>query len=107
MPLADGPWERGKCGYKLVQYMACGLATVASPVGANLQILRDGVDGILADGVPDWRAAVERLVADPALRASCGRAGRAHVEESYSLQCVLPRLAAALSDAATSRIGRP
>src|SRR5690606_16069608 len=45
MPLLDSPWERGKCGYKLIQYMACGLPVVASPIGVNTEIVSPSVNG--------------------------------------------------------------
>jgi glycosyltransferase involved in cell wall biosynthesis len=93
MPLLDSPWERGKCGYKIIQYMACGLPVVASPVGANVDIVRDGENGLLAADDAAWRHALERLIANPALRARMGRAGRALVETEYSLMVQAPRLA--------------
>jgi len=93
MPLPDEPWARGKCGYKLIQYMACGLPVVASPVGVNSEIVTDGVNGFLARGEDEWSAAIRRLVEDPALRRSLGREGRRTVEERYSLQVHGPRLA--------------
>jgi len=100
MPLADGPWERGKCGYKLIQYMAAGLPVVASPVGVNTVLVRDGENGFLAADPAQWTAALTRLAADPALRARLGAAGRRLVEERYSLQAVAPRLAGTLMGAA-------
>src|SRR5205807_236821 len=74
MPLPDGPWERGKCGYKLIQYMACGRPVVASPVGMSAQIVEHGVTGLLARTSADWVAAL-RALRDPALRARMPWAG--------------------------------
>src|SRR5215831_17299164 len=64
MPLPDEPWARGKCGYKLVQYMACGLPVIASPVGVNSTIIDHGVNGLLARSERDWVAAIRRLAFD-------------------------------------------
>jgi hypothetical protein len=100
MPLADAPFERGKCGYKLIQYMAVGLPVIASPVGANRDIVRHGENGFLADGPDEWRAALLRLRDDPELRRRMGRAGRARVEARYSLQVTAPRLCAWLGEIA-------
>lgn len=103
MPLPDTPWERGKCGYKLVQYMACGLPVVASPVGANRDIVDDGVDGFLAHGDDAWIDALSRLADDPALRHRMGQAGQAKVRARYSLQAAAPQLARWLRESC----GRP
>ena len=92
MPLPDEPWARGKSGYKLVQYMACGLPVVASPVGVNSDIVEDGVSGLLATDPAQWRAALTRLIDDAALRAMMGQAGRARAVQSYSLKTHAPRL---------------
>jgi glycosyltransferase involved in cell wall biosynthesis len=99
MPLPDAPWERGKCGYKLIQYMAAGRPVVASPVGVNVELVRNGVNGFLAADEQAWVEALLRLVGDADLRSRLGAAGRRLVEESYSLQAVAPRLAGALSGA--------
>lgn len=100
MPLADTPWERGKCGYKLIQYMACGKPVVASPVGVNRSIVEHGVNGFLADTPEEWAAALNRLAADPDLRRRLGAAGRAKVEVRYSLSGTAPRLIELLHTAA-------
>lgn len=100
MPLIDSPWERGKCGYKLVQYMACGLPVVASPVGVNEHIVQAGETGFLAADDTQWLDALTRLVDDPALRDRLGRAGRRRVEEEFSLQVTVPRLVALLGSLA-------
>lgn len=104
MPLADGPWEQGKCGFKLVQYMACGLPVVASPVGANRRIVDHGVHGFLAGTGQQWVEALTELVRDPALRSRMGAAGRQRAEESYSTQMVAPRLAQLLLQATGSSL---
>lgn len=92
MPLPDDEWERGKCAYKLIQCMACGKPVVASPVGANCDVVADGENGFLADGDAAWTAALDRLAGDAALRRRLGRAGRAMVETRYSLRQAAPRL---------------
>jgi glycosyltransferase involved in cell wall biosynthesis len=103
MPLPDLPFERGKCGYKLIQYMACGKPVVASPVGVNRQLVEHGVTGYLAETPEEWLAALRRLTGDAELRARMGRAGRAKVEATYSLQAVAPRLLRILEQSAQRR----
>ena len=100
MPLTDTPWARGKCGYKLIQYMACGLPVVASPVGVNRDIVEHGVNGFLAETDAEWRSAIETLLADGELRRRMGAAGRRKVEEHYSLQVWGPRVAQMLRSVA-------
>lgn len=99
MPLPDEPFERGKCGYKLIQYMASGLPVVASPVGVNRQIVEHGVNGFLAETPADWMAALQALLEDPALRFRMGQAGRKLVEQRYCIQVTGPRLASLLLEA--------
>lgn len=100
MPLADRTWEQGKCAYKLLQIMAAGKPVIASPVGANREVVQDGVNGLLASTSEEWVAALRRLVADPALRQRMGAAGRQTVESDYSVQTVAPKLAALLLETA-------
>ncbi len=104
MPLVDEPFERGKCGYKLIQYMACGLPVVASPVGVNRQIVEHGVNGFLATTPQEWEQALRILSADPALRLAMGQAGRRKVEQQYSLQVTGPKLIRLLQSAAANRL---
>jgi glycosyltransferase involved in cell wall biosynthesis len=92
MPLIDAPFERGKSGYKLIQYMACGLPTVASPVGVNTEIVTHGATGFLATDASDWLHFLGRLASDGDLRRSMGRAGRDRAIASYSLASQAPRL---------------
>jgi len=100
MPLTDDDWSRGKCGYKLIQYMACGLPVVASPVGVNTRIVRHGQNGFLASTEGEWKDALATLLSNPELRASMGEAGRALVENEYSLRGQAPRVAEILRSAA-------
>jgi glycosyltransferase involved in cell wall biosynthesis len=86
MPLEDSPWERGKCGYKLIQYMGCGIPVVGSPVGVNQEIINDGVNGFIAESLEDWKRRLERLVRDVQLRKTLGQNGRRIVEDKYSLK---------------------
>ena len=83
MPLEAASFEKGKCGYKLIQYMACGLPVVASPVGVNTQIVRHGENGYLAESESDWNKAFEELH-DRELRIRMGNAGRRLVESTYN-----------------------
>ncbi len=93
MPLPDAPWERGKCGYKLIQYMASGLPVVASPVGVNSEIVSHGGNGFLADSLEEWVATLGTLATDAGLRTRMGAEGRRRVEQTYSLQVQAPRMA--------------
>lgn len=92
MPLEDSPWERGKCGYKLIQYMACGLPVVASPVGVNKEIVEDGRNGFLASGEDHWAEALRALVGDGEQRAAMGVHGRRKVDTWYSRAAQAPRV---------------
>ena len=102
MPLHDTPWERGKCAYKLLQVMAAGKPVIASPVGANRQVVQHGVNGFLADSPGEWADALRRLAADPELRRRMGEEARRTVETQYSIAVVAPKLAAILRDAAAA-----
>lgn len=93
MPLADDHFERGKCGYKLIQYMACGLPVIASPVGVNCEIVEHGVNGFLASTIDEWSVAIKILLNDRALRARMGAAGRKMVENKYNTTIVSEKIA--------------
>lgn len=92
MPLADDEFQKGKCALKLLQYMAAGLPTVASPVGVNKEVVREGVTGFCARTETDWHESLKCLLRNDALRASMGMAGRKRCEEQYSIRRWLPAL---------------
>ena len=81
----DDQWSRGKCGLKVLQYMAAGLPVVANPVGVHVEMVRHGDNGFLAETPGQWVEAVGRLAHDPVLRRRLGRAGRRRVESDYSV----------------------
>ena len=86
MPLTDDEWARGKCAFKLLQYMAAALPCVASPVGANTEAVIEGVNGFHARTTEEWEQHLESLIRSPALRARLGAGGREHVESRYALR---------------------
>jgi glycosyltransferase involved in cell wall biosynthesis len=85
MPLTDDAWARGKCAFKLLQYMAAGLPCVASPVGANAEAVIDGRTGYHARDLGEWESRLASLIESPTLRAEFGAAGHAHVQSRYSM----------------------
>ncbi|MDP2342908.1 MAG: glycosyltransferase [Deltaproteobacteria bacterium] len=93
MPLRDSPWERGKCGYKLIQCMAVGTPVVASDVGVNVDVVGDAGFVVAPDG---WTAALRRLRDDEDLRAAQGRRGRERVARFYSRDAVAHRVVRAV-----------
>ena len=91
MPLVDNPSTRGKCGFKMIQYMATGAPVVASPVGANVDILEGSGGGYFADEIGEWREQIERLVEGEQDRREMGERGREYVVENYSVGSVVDR----------------
>ncbi len=84
-PTPRNPWTLGKCGFKIIQCMAAGLPVIASPVGANAEIVVDGETGFHAETPLQWTGAIERLTRDVALRARMGAVSRSRVEQHYSI----------------------
>jgi len=92
-PLPDTPWTRGKCGLKVLQYMACGIPVVAAPVGVHHELIQHGVNGFLAATEDEWVHSLQQLLANADLRAAVGRAGQTTVRQQFDL----PRAAAMVS----------
>jgi hypothetical protein len=99
--LPDDPWSRGKCGLKVLQYMAAGLPVVANPVGVHRGLVVHGRTGFLATAPAEWASAISQLAGDPQLRAEMGVAGRRLVEAQFSVARWGPEFAAVV--AATAR----
>ena len=96
--LPDDDWSRGKCGLKVLQYMAAGLPVVANPVGVNRRLVMHGQTGFLATGPAEWASAISQLARDPQLRQQMGDAGRRLVEEQFSVARWGPRFAAVVAE---------
>jgi glycosyltransferase involved in cell wall biosynthesis len=103
MPLTDTQLHRAKEPLKVKEYMAAGLPMVLSPVGHNLQVVRDGVDGFFAGSSAEWHDRLVELVRDPELRARLGASGRDLVLERYDMPRLLEELADLFSELAGSR----
>jgi glycosyltransferase involved in cell wall biosynthesis len=102
MPLPHGPWEHGKSGYKLLQYMAASRPVVASPVGGNYELVRDGENGFFAVTKEEWVANIERFRGNLPLVTALGSAGREMVHTSFALDATVPKIAEILQAAAAS-----
>lgn len=98
MPLKNELWEQGKCGFKLIQYMACGIPVVASPVGVNEVILKESNSGLLATTLKEWECALLSLLSSDSDRKKYGLAGRQSVLKRYSLESQINRLTNILNE---------
>ena len=99
MPLEDTPWARAKCAFKAIQYMALGIPVVASPVGMNRELIRDGVNGFLPADAAAWLATLDALLTDASLARRIGALGRATVERDYALSVVGSKVVGLVADA--------
>lgn len=86
MPLEDNIWERGKCGYKLIQYMGCGLPVIGTPIGVNKQLIEPGINGWHATTLEEWTEAFSQLLENPEQLLRMGNAGRKKIEEAFTLE---------------------
>jgi glycosyltransferase involved in cell wall biosynthesis len=104
--LPDDLWSRGKCGLKVLQYMAAGLPVIANPVGVQVEMVRHGETGFLARTPAQWIEVVHQLAHDPALRHRLGRAGRRWVEAHYSVAAGAERWVTLLDELSVSDASR-
>ena len=86
MPLAEDAWSEGKCGFKIIQYLALGIPAVGNPVGVNKKIIAPGTNGYLCSTLEEWTKALTDLLQSEALRTNLGSAGRKKIIGEYSLQ---------------------
>lgn len=104
MPLDHSPWSQGKSGFKLIQYMSCGIPVIATPVGANLDIVDHGVNGLFADSDDDWHKSIKTLINNHNLRQKMGENGRAKVEKKFSLKVWGPFVSSIIRKTANNQI---
>jgi glycosyltransferase involved in cell wall biosynthesis len=92
MPLFDDLWSKGKCGFKIIQYLGVGVPAVCTPVGINRDVVEDGVSGLWASTKDDWVEKLSMLIENAPLRAKMGSEGRKKIMEHYTVQVCAPRL---------------
>lgn len=85
MPLNDTVFAKGKCGFKLIQFLSLGIPCIASPIGENINIIDEGLNGFLCSTNEEWYNAFEKLICDTELRKKMGKLGRNKIESNYSL----------------------
>jgi len=103
MPLLDTEWNRGKCAYKALIYMACGLPVVMSPIGMNQELLELGECGLGPRSNREWVTVLGDLLSDPAECTRMGCVGRGVADDHFSVRMTVPRVAAELRTVANRR----
>jgi len=97
-PMPKNAWTLGKCGLKVLQYMAASLPVVSSPVGVNRDIVKHEVTGFLAESPDDWQESIERLIRNPDLRLAMGKAGQKRITKHYSTDVTFQKMILNLKD---------
>lgn len=85
MPLTEDRWAEGKCGFKLIQYLASGIPAVAQPVGVNKEIIEHGINGFICSTPDEWYSYLKKLIGDPESRKKFGAQGRLKIVNEYSI----------------------
>lgn len=88
---SEGEWNKAKTSFKILEYMACGVATIVSSFGEMPYIIEDGVHGLVAASEDEWVEKLEFLISDRTLRARLGRAGQERVRDAYSFDATIPQ----------------
>ncbi|MEP7106632.1 MAG: glycosyltransferase family 4 protein [Ferruginibacter sp.] len=86
MPLGNTVLELGKCAFKAIQYMSLGIPAVVSAVGANKDVVTDGVNGYWASNEEEWFNKLELLLRNTELRSELGKNARARIISNYSVE---------------------
>jgi len=91
MPLPDTEWAKGKCGFKLIQYGAMGIPSIASPVGINKEIIEEGESGFLVREKKEWIEQLTLLINDENLRIEMGENAKKYITKNYSAKSIKSR----------------
>jgi len=92
MPLVRDPKTEGKCALKAIEYMACAVPAIVSPVGANKSLIKDGIDGWHAESTEDWISIISGIVDSPSVISTVGKRAQEKVQEEYSYDAIVPRV---------------
>jgi len=92
MPLFDDLWSKGKCGFKIIQYLGVGVPAVCTPVGINRDVVHDGVHGLWANTKDEWIEKLSTLIENASLREKMGGEGRRKIMDAYTVQVCAPKL---------------
>ena len=106
-PMSDDPWAKGKCGLKVLQYMAAGLPVISSPAGVNKEIVQHGKTGFLAENPDGWQKAIKKLFSEPDLRSAMGKAGQKRVTEHFSIDATFKKMSECLNSLVQKDNHRP
>ena len=92
MPLEDTEWNRGKCAFKAIEYMACGVPVIVSPVGEARHVVHDGVNGLYARNKEEWKTHIKNLLSDVSIRERIGEEARKTIKARYSYKYTIPQI---------------
>jgi len=92
MPLLDTEWNRGKCAFKAIEYMACGVVPIVSAVGESNYLIQDGANGFLAKTNQDWVKKIMNLYKNRELLPSIGEKAQLTIKNQYSFSANVPKI---------------
>jgi len=97
MPLLDTEWNRGKCAFKAIEYMACGVVPIVSPIGENVFLVQDGENGFLAKTAEDWTEKIKNLYENKECLQLVGRKAQLTIKNNYSFSANIPKIMAIIN----------
>ncbi|MDY4380633.1 glycosyltransferase family 4 protein [Pectobacterium brasiliense] len=100
MPLSDNEWTRGKCSFKLLQYLSYGKVAVASPVGMNISVIKNSNAGYLPENIDEWYMVLDELIQGFELRKIMGEAGFSYVKNNFSIDVISKKIVESIKELA-------